>query len=144
MPIKFTVKTSYVINGKRYDNLEEMPPEIRAIYDKAAGAENGAPDNLSSQRLKSAYRQIWAFLLSGVASLALVLLFGGRLEGSPTFRADSNAGWLLAVPALLFAAAFYTSVKRWRCENCGAFLPTINYPKEGPRCENCGRRHILR
>lgn len=172
MPVKFTVKTFYTINGKRYESLEEMPPEIREIYEKAAaeiakngreviGAvenalegktpdteavcdERGAPNDYASPRLKAAYSKIWAFVLSGAASLALVLLFGGKIEGAEKFQADSNAGWLLAVPALFFAAAVYSSVKNWRCESCRSFLPTINYPKEDPRCEKCGRRHILR
>ncbi len=35
MPIKFNVKTRIVVNGKEYSSPEEMPEEVRRVYERA-------------------------------------------------------------------------------------------------------------
>jgi hypothetical protein len=35
MAIEFTVKSRFIVNGKEYGSVEEMPEEIRAAYAKA-------------------------------------------------------------------------------------------------------------
>jgi hypothetical protein len=35
MPINFNVKTKIKVNGKEYNSPEEMPPDVRSLYDKA-------------------------------------------------------------------------------------------------------------
>src|SRR5215813_6888985 len=48
MGIRFSVKTRFVVNNKRYDSVEDMPPEARVAYDKAIslGASAGHPARL--------------------------------------------------------------------------------------------------
>jgi len=35
MPVKFNIKTKIKINGKEYTSPEEMPPDVRQIYEQA-------------------------------------------------------------------------------------------------------------
>ena len=35
MPINFNVKTKIKINGKEYNSPDEMPPDVRSLYEKA-------------------------------------------------------------------------------------------------------------
>ena len=35
MTIQISVKSKFIVNGKEYDSVEEMPDEIRAAYEKA-------------------------------------------------------------------------------------------------------------
>ena len=37
MGIKLAVRTNVVVNTRRYKSVEEMPPEVRAEYEKAVG-----------------------------------------------------------------------------------------------------------
>lgn len=49
MEIKFNVKRKYVVNGKEYGSLEEMPSAIREAYEKAVGKAQGIEQgNISS------------------------------------------------------------------------------------------------
>jgi len=53
--IKFNVKRKYVVNGKEYGSLEEMPAAIRETYEKAVGkahgTEHGNIPAISSQKI---------------------------------------------------------------------------------------------
>lgn len=55
MEIKFNVKRKYVVNGKEYGSLEEMPAAIREVYEKAVGkahgTEHGNIPAVSSQKI---------------------------------------------------------------------------------------------
>jgi hypothetical protein len=42
MGIKLAVRTNVVVNTKKYDRVEDMPPEVRAAYEKAIGASASA------------------------------------------------------------------------------------------------------
>jgi hypothetical protein len=35
MPVNFNVKTKIKINGKEYSSPDEMPPDVRSLYEKA-------------------------------------------------------------------------------------------------------------
>lgn len=35
MKINFDVKREFIVNGKKYNSVEEMPPELRETYEKA-------------------------------------------------------------------------------------------------------------
>ena len=49
MEIKFNVKKKFVVNGKEYDSVEEMPADIRKIYEKAISGKAGIHhENVSS------------------------------------------------------------------------------------------------
>jgi hypothetical protein len=42
-----TVKTKIIVNGKEYHSLDELPPDLRALYDKAMAS---GPDHEHVQR----------------------------------------------------------------------------------------------
>jgi hypothetical protein len=48
MPINFNVKTKIKINGKEYSSPEEMPPDIRSLYEKAIANRGGSSANIQS------------------------------------------------------------------------------------------------
>lgn len=49
MDIKFNIKRKYVVNGKEYGSLDEMPAAIREAYEKAVGkARGGEQGDISS------------------------------------------------------------------------------------------------
>ena len=41
MRINFSVKNKFIVNGKEYDTVEEMPDEIRDAYEKAIAGSPG-------------------------------------------------------------------------------------------------------
>ncbi|MDA8101267.1 MAG: hypothetical protein M0042_16730 [Nitrospiraceae bacterium] len=42
MPINFNIKKTFKINGKEYRSVDEMPPEVREMYQKAMAALGGS------------------------------------------------------------------------------------------------------
>ena len=49
MDVKFNVKRKYIVNGKEYTSIEEMPSDIRQVYEKAiSGKEGISNENMSS------------------------------------------------------------------------------------------------
>jgi len=46
MPINFNVKTKIKINGKEYNSPEEMPEDIRNIYEKAMANRGSSAPNI--------------------------------------------------------------------------------------------------
>jgi hypothetical protein len=55
MEIKFNVKRKFIVNGKEYGSLEEMPAAIREAYEKAVskskGIEHGNITSVSSEKI---------------------------------------------------------------------------------------------
>jgi hypothetical protein len=45
MPINFNVKTKIKVNGIEYNSPEEMPPDVRGIYEKAMANREGSTSN---------------------------------------------------------------------------------------------------
>jgi hypothetical protein len=45
MPININVKTKIKINGKEYNSPEEMPPDVRSIYERAMAARQNPSSN---------------------------------------------------------------------------------------------------
>lgn len=37
------VNKTFTVNGKSYPSIEEMPPEVRALYERVMAAKSGAP-----------------------------------------------------------------------------------------------------
>ncbi len=50
MPVNLNVKTKININGKEYHSVEEMPPDVRILYEKAMA---GRQSSSSSSRVSS-------------------------------------------------------------------------------------------
>jgi len=43
MPVNFNVRTKIKINGREYSSPEEMPPDVRRIYEKALANRQSSP-----------------------------------------------------------------------------------------------------
>lgn len=49
MEVKFNVKRKYIVNGKEYASIEEMPADIRQAYERAVSGKGGfTHENISS------------------------------------------------------------------------------------------------
>jgi hypothetical protein len=46
MPINFNVKTKIKINGKEYNSPEEMPADVRSLYEKAIANRQSSETNI--------------------------------------------------------------------------------------------------
>lgn len=57
MNVNVNVKRKYKINGKEYNSIEEMPPDIRAAFEKALASQSGKSD-ISSQHTKIIFNGI--------------------------------------------------------------------------------------
>jgi len=85
--------------------------------------------------LKRVYRKIWAIVISGVALFFAILALGGLPEGKPSLDIRSPYALLLLLPIALCAWAVRTTALKWRCEHCGALLPT----RMATHCRKCGQ-----
>lgn len=103
------VSRKIVINGKEYDSVEEMPPEIRAVYEKMSSMmvdedADGVPDFIQGKGpagLWSAAKQAWQVAReANAAGIRSVELPGGEgtrkvgsgLAGPSANRSASPAG----------------------------------------------------
>jgi hypothetical protein len=46
MPVNFNVKTKIKINGKEYNSPEEMPPDVRSLFEKAMANRESSSANI--------------------------------------------------------------------------------------------------
>lgn len=58
MNVNVNVKRKYKINGKEYNSIEEMPPDIREAFEKALASQSGKSSILSSQQSKIIFNGI--------------------------------------------------------------------------------------
>jgi len=90
-----------IVNGQIYDNLDQLPPEIRAKYEQAMGAmdanKNGIPDFVEGMLGASSNQT------KNVASS-----FGTvnpprsqPMPVGPTIEPESSGGWMLALAGIL-------------------------------------------
>ncbi|MGH7859948.1 MAG: hypothetical protein ACREQY_21690, partial [Candidatus Binatia bacterium] len=85
-----------VINGKEYATVEEMPPEIRAVYDKAMALladkdANDVPDILEGKGpgIWEAAKQVWGIAKEArQGGIRSVELRGGLLGSGPAASAE--------------------------------------------------------
>ena len=169
MPIKYSIKTKIRINGKEFKSADEMSEEERKQYCRAMtevaknhgdiietmhlGGRIESDGNArqigegyqpypgtSSGGLRRVYRRIWFFLIVGFLSIFPAIWYAsGHTEGGK-LSLHTPYSWLLAIPAVLMLYAVYTSIRYWRCEHCGASLPTHSYSLTNEsRCPRCGQ-----
>ena len=95
--------TKIIANGKEYNSIEELPPDVREKYDQAIGTldanRDGVPDFLEG--MVNAPKQ----------STNVATSFGVErprrstsLSSSPTIEPESTSGWTLALLAIAFLA----------------------------------------
>ncbi len=85
--------------------------------------------------MKRIYRKIWVCYLTGVLLFFAILAFGGKLEGKNSLNIFSKYALLLFLPAACIIYGVYVSIRYWRCEYCGASLPT----EMAKKCNKCKR-----
>ena len=49
MNVNVNVKRKFKINGKEYNSIEEMPPDIRSAFEKAMASQAGSGTNVTTQ-----------------------------------------------------------------------------------------------
>jgi hypothetical protein len=97
----------YIADGKVFNTLDELPPEIRAKYNQAMGSldknANGVPDFLEGMS-GSNPSQI-ATPSSGVRNTTLSLPARSRPPAmtSQTIEPESSGGWMMALMGVLLA-----------------------------------------
>ena len=99
--------TKIIADGKEYNSLDELPPEIRAKYEQAMGSldanRNGMPDFLEGLMGTSSTASTTDHSYSMPSPHA-----PKPISSSPTIEPESTNGWMLAllVIALLGVCAF--------------------------------------
>jgi hypothetical protein len=111
--VKSTIKV--VVNGKEYNSLEDLPPDVRAKYAKAMGAldanHNGIPDFVESIMGGSTPQtNQTATPVSTSANFGIETsqpIASTPISSSPAITPDTSNGWMLALLGivLLFVCA---------------------------------------
>ena len=86
--------------------------------------------------MKRVYRRIWIIFITGVVLFFAILALGGLPYGKSSLDLHSPYALLLVLPITVFVYGVWTSMRYWRCEYCGAPLPTENETY----CRRCGRK----
>ena len=93
--------TKIIADGKEYDSLDELPPDVRAKYDQAMGSldanRNGLPDffegMMNNANQAHDAEQSHAMATSRVPT---------PISSSSTIEPESTSGWTLALLAIAF------------------------------------------
>ena len=93
--------TKIIANGTEYNNLDELPPDVRAKYEQATGSlnanRNGVPDFLEG--MVNDTNQTSNMEQSHIMSTSRVPT---SISSSPTIEPESTSGWTLALLAIAF------------------------------------------
>jgi hypothetical protein len=111
MSVKITVKKRIVVNGKEYQRVEDLPPDLRAAYEKAVASRTTPPISMkvtfngqeydSLEAMPSFVRRLYA---AAVAAETNTASSTDEVEMAPALEPSSAAPrWLIAV--LVAAAA---------------------------------------
>jgi len=78
-----------VINGKEYASLDEMPPEIRAVYEKAMSMladkdANGVPDVFQEKGVWQGMKEVWNVAREAQQSGIRNVTLEGTVTGTST------------------------------------------------------------
>ncbi len=99
-----TVKV--VVNGKEVNSLEDLPPDVRAKYEKAMGAldanQNGIPDFVEG--MMGTVRPQTATPVSAATNFGIESprpASSTPIPVSPTITPDTSNGWMLALLGLV-------------------------------------------
>lgn len=87
--------TKIIADGKEYNSLDELPPDIRAKYEQAMGSldanRNGMPDFLEGMMNNS---NVMSTMESNVMPPPSALT---PISSSPTIEPEGTRGWMLAL-----------------------------------------------
>ena len=105
--------TKIIADGKEYDSLDELPPDVRAKYEQAMGSldanRNGMPDFLegmmNTSSMVSSTEHSHAIPTSRAPTPILT---------SPTIEPESTNGWMLALLGIaLLGACVFGAIGVW-------------------------------
>ena len=92
--------TKIIVDGKTYNSVDELPPDVRAKYEQAMGAldanRNGVPDVLEGMMNVSAQASNAQQSYAIPASVS-----PNPISSSPTIEPETTSGWMLALGALV-------------------------------------------
>lgn len=95
--------TKIVADGKEYNSLDELPPEVRAKYDQAMGAldanRNGVPDFMEG--MVNSPKQPMNVAASFEVETPRRSI---PSSASPTIEPESTGGWMIALLVLMLLA----------------------------------------
>jgi hypothetical protein len=100
-------------DGKEYNSLDELPPEIRAKYEQAMGSldanRNGMPDFLegmmNTSSMASTAEKSYAMPTQRAST---------PISSSPTIEPESSNGWMLALLGIvLLAVCAFGAIGVW-------------------------------
>jgi hypothetical protein len=102
---KVTTRTKFTINGQTYDNLDQLPPELRAKYEQAMSAmdanHNGVPDFLEGMLNVPDQRTNQAATNFGTASPTPFPVSRNPTPVGSTIEPESSGGWMVALSGIL-------------------------------------------
>jgi len=127
MEARFTIRKKFIVNGKEYGSLAELPQAVREAYEKAAAATAGPlPEKItvngqqydSVDALPSDLRALYDAAMGEARPQAAPPLAGvpgpvkGRLDADPRLASDPGEAsllprWVIVLIALAAAAAVY-------------------------------------
>ena len=108
MGFKLAVRTNVVVNRKRYESVDEMPPEARAAYEKAVGAKGASSITFNGETYESAEamppeaRRLYESILANLPHGDALHLAPSAPSPDPALQSIGPAGlsrWLLAALA---------------------------------------------
>lgn len=99
---------NFVVDGKTFNSIEDLPPEVRARYEKAMGAldknQNGIPDfmegmmNIPNQTPPA---ESPPATTNSISSQFVKSSQDKSMPASSTITPDTSNGWMLALAGLL-------------------------------------------
>jgi len=99
---------NFVVNGKTFNSIEDLPPEVRARYEKAMGAldknQNGMPDFLEGMISMPNQTHPVQSPPATTNSISSQFVKSGQdksMLASSTITPDTSNGWMLALAGLL-------------------------------------------
>ena len=97
----FTVKKKIVVNGQEFHSLDELPPDLRALYDKALASGSDKP---TTRRIVFNGRDVDSIdgLPPEARELITDALGGGRSTTSPIVIVVAIAGAIILIALALF------------------------------------------
>jgi hypothetical protein len=105
--------TKIIVNGTEYNNLDELPPDVRAKYEQAMGSldadRNGVPDFLEG--MVNASNQTSNMSHSPAMPSSRL---PAPLSSSPTIEPEGTSGWMIALLGImLLGVCAFSAIGIW-------------------------------
>ncbi len=101
--------TKYVVNGKEYNSLEEMPEDIRKIFEDKN--QNGIPDILEDTGLKTEFKKEVKFSVKKETKAPSALSSGAKDPFAPPPSQDKLKLFVFALAVVGFIVFYFITHK---------------------------------